>query len=167
MRTTLYTAICWNSAHRFAKVRWSISPRGVERPNGGLGWEFWQIDIEEYFATSLLELCYQLSNGWQALQAFADSDAAYRILKEKHSAPSEIMIARHKATYFQPDQFEKHRIAQAYSILRRPYRVVNSRLQKELAKETMPRVADLLRDTASEAHDYVLRFRKATVGDGN
>ena len=149
------------SAH-FARIALAQLEHSVQP--GSLGWEFWQIDIEEYLATNLLELCYQLSNAWEALQTCADKDEAYRILKEKHTDPSPIILARHKATHFQPDQFEKHRVAHQYSILRRPYRIVDGKLQKELAKDTIPRVAALLHDTVVETADYLKQFHEATVG---
>jgi hypothetical protein len=131
---------------------------------GSLGWEFWQIDIEEYLATNLLELCYQLSNAWKTLQGFATRDKTYAILKKKYQGPSDIILARHKATHLQPDEFEDHQVAHQYSILRRPYRIVDGKLQKELAKDTMPRVAALLHDTIVETVDYLKQFREATVG---
>ena len=131
---------------------------------GSLGWEFWQIDIEEFFASNLLELCYQLSNAWKRLENYADKDTAFKILQVKYENPSETLLARHMATHFIPKDFERHHIADKYSILRRPYLVQDGRLQKELAKETMPRVAKLIRDTTQEGVNYLNKFHKATIG---
>jgi hypothetical protein len=131
---------------------------------GSLGWEFWQIDIEEFFASNLLDLCYQLSNAWKEIDKFAQKDKAFEILRTKHKDPSETLLARHKATHFKPVQFENHQIAKQYSFLRRPYRVQNGRLQKELAKETMPRVASLIKGAVQEGVNYLGKFREATIG---
>lgn len=131
---------------------------------GSLGWEFWQIDIEEFFASSLLELCYQLSNAWKKIQAFADQEKAFDILRTKHQKPSKTISARHKATHFEPLQFENLRIANQYSILRRPYQIQDGKLQKELAKETMPRVASLIQGAVQEGSNYLNKFREATIG---
>jgi hypothetical protein len=131
---------------------------------GSLGWKFWQIDIEEFFASNLLELCYQLSNAWKGLQNFSDKNDAFRFLQMKYQKPSETLLARHMATHFNPKDFESHQIADKYSILRRPYRVQNGKLQKELPKETLPRVAKLIQDTIQEGVNYLNEFRKATIG---
>src|SRR4051812_46749748 len=39
-----------------------LAPHEMEQSTaqGSLKWEFWQIDVEEFFASNLLELCYQL-----------------------------------------------------------------------------------------------------------
>ena len=145
-------------------ARLALEQMAQSTEEGSLAWEFWQIDIEEFFASNLLELCYQLSNAWERLQKYADREVAFSVLREKPQKPDEILLARHKATHFQPGQFEDHRIAQQYSILRRPYRVVNGRLEKELAKFTMPRVAALLQDSVTEGYAYLTRFREATIG---
>lgn len=131
---------------------------------GSLGWEFWQIDIEEFFASSLLDYCYQLSNAWKKIQGFADKEKAFEILRNKKKKPSETFLSRHKATHFEPTQFENHRIARKYSILRRHYRIQDGKLQKELAKETMPRVANLVQGAVQEGLDYLNKFREATIG---
>jgi len=131
---------------------------------GSLGWEFWQIDIEEFFASNLLEFCYQLSSAWKKLQNFADQDTAFRILQTQYEKPSETLLARHKATHFEPMQFESHKIAKQYSILRRPYYIQDGKLKKELAKDTMPRVANLIQSAVQEGVNYLNEFRKATIG---
>jgi len=131
---------------------------------GSLGWDFWQIDVEEFFAANLLELCYQVSNAWERLEHFADTDRRLNILRRRHQKPSDTLLARHKATHFQPDEFERHRVADDYSVLRRPYRIREGRLEKELAKHTMPRVAALVKGAVSEALDYLGKFREATIG---
>jgi hypothetical protein len=131
---------------------------------GSLGWEFWQIDIEEFFASNLLDLCYQVSNAWREIESFAQKDEVFEVLRKKHIYPSETLLARHKATHFKPIQFEKHQIAKQYSILRRPYRIQNGRLQKELARETMPRVASLIKGAVQEGVNYLDKFREATIG---
>lgn len=138
----------------------------LEKPEhvGSLGWEFWQIDIEEFFASNLLELCYQLSNAWKKLQDFADNNDAFRILQMKYEKPSETLLARHKATHFQPKDFESHHIADKYSILRRPYHIQDDKLQKELAKETMPRVTSLIHSAVQEGVNYLGKFCEATIG---
>src|SRR6266508_1496744 len=41
---------------------------------GSLGWEFWQIDVEEFFASNLLDWCYQVSNAWEKIDGFANED---------------------------------------------------------------------------------------------
>jgi hypothetical protein len=131
---------------------------------GSLGWEFWQIDIEEFFASNLLDLCYQVSNAWEEVDRFAKKDKAFEILQTKHKDPSETLLARHKATHFKPVQFESHHVAKQYSILRRPYRVQDGKLQKELAKETMPKVANLIQGAVQEGVNYLGKFREATIG---
>ena len=131
---------------------------------GSLGWEFWQIDIEEFFASNLLELCYQVSNAWEELDTYANKDRAFEILRTKHKKPSNTLLARHLATHFQPIQFEMHKVAKQYSILRRPYHIQDGKLVKELAKETMPRVASLIQDAVQEGLNYLGKFREATIG---
>ena len=137
----------------------------LENParKGSLGWDFWQIDIEEFFAANLLDLCYQLSNAWEKLHGFALKDKAFEILKMKPKKPSETLLARHKATHFEPMQFQSHQLSQQYSILRRPYSIQDGKLQKELAKETMPRVANLIQAAVQEGVNYLGKFREATV----
>lgn len=131
---------------------------------GSLGWEFWQIDIEEFFASNLLELCYQVSNAWEEIDRFANEDNAFEILRTKPKKPSKTLVARHKATHFKPVEFESLPIAKQYSILRRPYYIRDGKLQKELAKDTMPRIANLIQDAVQEGADYLNKFRKATIG---
>jgi len=55
-----------------------LALKDLETPErvGSLGWEFWQIDVEEYFAFNLLELCYQISNAWKVIEAFASKEKA-------------------------------------------------------------------------------------------
>jgi hypothetical protein len=138
----------------------------LENPSrvGSLGWEFWQIDIEEFFASNLLELCYQLSNAWEQLDEFANEDKAFEILQIKHKKLSNTFLARHKATHFQPEQFQEHNIATQYSILRRPYYFQAGKLEKELAKYTMPKVVKLVQDAVQEGLNYLSKFREATIG---
>jgi len=131
---------------------------------GSLGWEFWQIDVEEFFATNLLELCYEISNAWSKLQKFADKEKTFEILRSKPQKPSDTIIARHHATHFVPEQFESHRVAQQYSILRRPYQIRDGKLEKELARHAMPRVAALIRGAVEEGFNYLNKFREATIG---
>lgn len=131
---------------------------------GSLGWEFWQIDVEEFFAANLLELCYQISNAWSKIQKFSDKEKAFAILRSKHQKPSDTILARHHATHFVPEQFESHRVAQQYSILRRPYQIQDGKLEKELAKHTMPRVAALIKDAVEEGFNYLDKFRQAIIG---
>jgi len=137
------------------------------RQAGSLGWEFWQIDVEEFFTANLLELCYQLSNAWEYIQQFANKDTAFNILKKKFRKPGDIILARHKATHFQPGQFEEHRLAQQYAILRRPYQIVDGKLEKELARFTMPKVATLIQDSVIGGYDYLKEFREATIGSND
>jgi hypothetical protein len=131
---------------------------------GSLGWEFWQIDIEEFFASNLLDLCYQVSNAWEEIDRFAKRDKTFEILRAKHKNPSETLLARHKATHFKPIQFESHNVSKQYSILRRLYRVENGKLQKELAKETMSKVANLIQGAVKEGVIYLGKFHEATIG---
>jgi len=131
---------------------------------GSLGWEFWQIDIEQFFASNLLDLCYQLSNAWEKLYEFANKEKAFEILQAKPKKPSKTLLARHKAIHFEPMQFESHKIARQYSILRRPYYIRDGKLQKELAKDTMPRVANLIQGALQEGLNYLNEFYKATIG---
>jgi len=144
-------------------TRIALDQLDVSLQPGSLGWEFWRIDIEEFFSANLLELCYQLSNAWKTLQDFADKEQAFAILRTKFQKPNETLLARHKATHFRPSEFEDHHIAQQYSILRRPYRIKDGKLEKELAKFTMPRVAALIRDSIAEGYAYLKSFREATV----
>lgn len=130
---------------------------------GSLGWEFWQIDVEEFFTSNLLNLCYQLHNAWEELQKFSDKDPAFNILKKKSKKP-EIFQARHRFTHFKPDRFEERPIAQKYAILRRRYQIVDGKLEKELAKFTMPKVATLLQDSVMEGYKYLKKFGDATIG---
>jgi hypothetical protein len=138
----------------------------LENPaqSGSLGWEFWQIDVEEFFAANLLELCYQISNAWSKIQEFSDKEKAFAILNSKFLKLGELILARHHATHFVPEQFESHRVAQQYSILRRPYQIRDGKLEKELAKHTMPRVAALIKGAVEEGFDYLDKFRQATIG---
>jgi len=138
----------------------------LENPEraGSLGWEFWQIDVEEFFAATLLELCYQISNAWIKIDKFADKEKAFEILRSKHQKPSDTILARHHVTHFVPEQFESHRVAQQYSILRRPYQIRNGKLEKELARYTMPRVAALIEGAVEEGFNYLDKFRLATIG---
>jgi hypothetical protein len=129
-----------------------------------LAGEFWPIDIEEFYASNLLELCYQLSNASEELQNCAKQEKALSIFNGNPPELSDICLARHTTTHFSPTQFENLKIAQQYSILRRPYRVVDGKLDKELAKFTMPRVAELVKDSVEESHRYLTGFREATIG---
>ncbi len=129
-----------------------------------LGWEFWQIDIEEFFASNLLELCNQLSNAWKKLQNYANKEKEFKILKTKYEKPSETLLARHKATHFDPKGYLDTTISSQYSILRRPYHLQDGMVQKELAKETMSKVASLILGAVQEGVDYLGKFRKATIG---
>jgi len=130
---------------------------------GSLGWEFWQIDVEEFFTSNLLDLCYQLYNAWKKLQQFADKDPAFHIPKKKAKEPKKIIRARHKFTHFSPDEFEEGPLAQKYAILRRPYQIVDGKLEKELAKFTMPKVATLIQDAVTEGYSYLEQFQKAII----
>ena len=143
-----------------------LALKQMEDPSkvGSLGWEFWQIDIEEYFASNLLELCYQLSNAWEQIDKLAIKDDAFDILRTKHRKPGKTSLARHKVTHFQPMQFERHSIAKQYSIMRRPYRIRDGKLEKELAKYTMPKVINLVQDAVKESLEYLVKFREATTG---
>ncbi len=138
----------------------------MEKPTRveSLGWDFWQIDVEEFFASNLLELCYQLSNAWEKLQNFANKEENFKILKIKYKKPSITLLARHKATHFDPKGYLGNTISRQYSILRRPYHIEDGKLQKELAKETMPKVANLIQGAVQEGVDYLCKFHEATIG---
>ena len=129
-----------------------------------LGWEFWKIDVEEFFAAYLLELCYQISNAWFKIQKFSDRERVFAILGGKHQKPGNTILARHHATHFVPEQCKSHRVAQQYSILRRLYQIREGKLEKELAAHTMPRVTALIKDAVEEGFNYLERFRQATIG---
>lgn len=143
-----------------------LALKELETPQrvGSLGWEFWQIDVEEFFASNLLELCYQVENAWETIQGFGDKEKAFDILKDRCRKPSNTIIARHKAAHFQPKDFIEHKVSQKYSILRRPYYIIGGRLEKELAKYTMPKVARLIQDTVVDGMSYIEKFHRATVG---
>lgn len=132
---------------------------------GSLGWEFWQVDLEEFFASILLESCYQLSNEWKKIQEFGKKEPSFRILSCTHKEPSKkVLIARHTVTHPKPQEFENHPISDYYSILRRPYKIVDGKLEKELAKYTMPKIANLIQGAVNEALNYISLFQKATIG---
>jgi hypothetical protein len=133
----------------------------IER--GTIGWEFWQIDIEHFFAANILELCYQLSNAWKEIEIFETKDKKFKIFKYKYKSPSDIILARHKSTHFKPEQFQNHSISSIYSILRRPYKVKDNILIKELAKDTMPKVANLIKNAIEEGVGYLNIFKKVTI----
>ncbi len=128
---------------------------------GSLLFEFGQIDVEEYFASNFLELCYQLENACNEIKKF---EHTFPIFVKQPPKLGRTRFARHKATHFEPAQFEKLTIAQRYSILRRPYKVVNGKLEKELAQYTMPRVAKLFQDSVNEGYRYLILLREATIG---
>lgn len=109
-------------------------------------------------------MCYQLSSAWEKLDGFADKENDFEILRTKHKKPSKTLLARHKATHFEPMQFESHHISRQYSILRRLYHIQDGQLKKELAGETMPRVANLVKDAVQEVANYLSKFREATIG---
>jgi hypothetical protein len=48
--------------------------------------------------------------------------------------------------------------------LRRPYQIQDGKLEKELAKETMPKVVRLVQDAVQEGLNYLSEFREATIG---
>ena len=125
---------------------------------------FNQIDVEEYFASNLLEFCYQIDNGCREIEKIANNEQRLQIFSKPLPSFGKIHLARNKVTHFQPDQFEEHNIAKKYSILRRPYKVVDGKLQKELAGQTMPRVAKLLKDSVSETYRYLALLRESSIG---
>ncbi|MDO6762874.1 hypothetical protein [Agarivorans sp. 1_MG-2023] len=135
--------------------------------DGSLAYEFWRIDVEETFASSTLELGYQIKNGWKALSYHAKHHDAFDIFRMGYKEPSDTFLARHKATHFQPDQFLEHNTAKEYSILRRPYHVDNGEIKKELAKATLPKVAKLIRSSFTASDEYLHTFWAATVGENN
>jgi hypothetical protein len=104
-----------------------------------------------------------LSNAWEKLYSFEIENTAFKILKTKPKIPSKILLARHKATHFAPMEFQNHPISKHYSILRRPYHIQDGKLQKELAKETMPRVANLIQGTIQEGMNYLGKFRQEII----
>lgn len=132
----------------------------LENPEivGSLGWEFWQIDIEEFFASNLLELCYQVSNAWKEIDSYRDKNDLFKLFKTGYKKPSDTLLARHKSTHFKPLDFQKHELSKKYSILRRPYIIKDGKLVKELAKGTMPKVAELIRAAVKEGTEYLQLF---------
>ncbi len=135
--------------------------------DGSLAYEFWVIDVEEVFASATLELGYQIKNGWKELSYHAKHHAAFDIFKTDYKEPSDTFLARHKATLFKPEQFLKHTAAKENSILRRPYYVENGEIKKELAKVTLPKVANLIRSSFTASEEYLHTFWIATVGDSS
>lgn len=138
-----------------------------DEPNmmeGSLLYEFGQIDIEEYFASNLLEFCHQLSHASKKLKEIAKKDKAFVLFTGHPPEFSKILLARHMATHFVPNDFENHEIAQQYSILRRPYQIVNEKFEKQLARSTMPRVTQLIKDSVTESYNYLTLWRQATIG---
>lgn len=143
-----------------------IALRELEKTeNHTLGWEFWQIDIEHYFAASSLELCYQLSNAWKELEGFGRKNRDLKILKTKYCKPSDIILARHKTSHFKPEQFQCHKVSSIYSILRRPYEIKDGCLVKELAGRTMHKVASQIKKAIEESFNYIKLFKEATFGE--
>ncbi len=129
-----------------------------------IGWMFWQIAIEHYFAVSFLELCYQLSNLWKQIQSIAEREPSFNIFRANYKSPSTIILTMHKSVHVQPNQYQKLPLAWEYSIPRRPYRIVNGILEKERAKETMRKVRKFILEALKEGSDYLSHFKKATVG---
>ncbi|MBA3874042.1 MAG: hypothetical protein H0X30_33330 [Anaerolineae bacterium] len=126
--------------------------------------EFVQIDVEGHFSFNLLELCYELSNACQEIEKFERNDNTFSIFAKSPPKLGTIRLARHKATHFEPEQFEKLAIAKQYSILRRPYKVINGKLEKQLAGDTMPRVVELIKESVAESYRYLTLLREATIG---
>ncbi len=125
----------------------------------GLAGEFWQIDIEHFYAANMLELCYQLSNSWKEIEEYGNRNKAFCIFKGKHIKPNDIILARHHATHFKAHQLLDHHNASIYSILRRPYIIENNKLNKELAKDTMPKVSNLIKTAIEESVKYLNIFK--------
>jgi len=132
--------------------------------SGSIIMEFWQIDIENYFASNMLELCYQLSNAWKELDRYKNKHNLFNIFASNYLYPNEIIIARHKAEHFKPEQFLSHPISSAYSILRKKYKVIGNRIIKEKAKETMHKVALFVSKAIEEGCNYLGEFAAATIG---
>ncbi|WP_163131957.1 hypothetical protein [Agarivorans sp. Alg241-V36] len=129
---------------------------------GALGWEFFQIDVEETFASSFMELTYQLSNAWKELDKFTQKSSSFEILGSTHVKLSSTFLARHKATHFDPDGFQRHEVSREYAILRRPYSVKDGVLEKGLVRHTAPKTAKLIRDAFGECNQYLDSFLAAT-----
>jgi hypothetical protein len=130
-----------------------------------LGEEFWQIDVEESFASSSLELAYQLSNAWKKLAGFASENNVFSIFSSPYVKLSDTFLARHKGTHFDPKGFQNHKVSNDYAILRRPYSIVDGKLEKEMAKYTLPKIARLVRDAFKESDEYISTFWQACSGE--
>lgn len=143
-----------------------VALKEMDRPTEeeSLFWNFWQIDVEEFFSAGLLELSYQLSKAWETLDRFGRKEPNLRVLRVPFERPGKVLLARHKFTHFQADLFEELPLAEEYSILRRPYTLLDGKLEKELAKETMPRVASLIGASVDAGQAYLEAFHSATVG---
>jgi len=124
-------------------------------------------EVEDSFSSTILELGYQIKNGWYALSHYSKIDSAFSIFKQKYTEPSDTFLARHKATHFKPEQFLNHTTSQVYSILRRPYYLDNGEIKKELARETLPKVVNLIRCSFEAGESYLSTFHNATVGVKN
>lgn len=126
--------------------------------------DFDQIDVEGYFAFDLLELCYELSNACQEIERLGRNEHKFLIFTKKPPKLGDVRFARHKATHIEPEQFEKLTVSQQYSILRRPYKITDGKLEKELARYTMPRVAKLFKDSVTECYRYLTLLHEAIIG---
>ncbi len=135
-----------------------------ELNKNSLLYEFEQIDVEEYFASNLLEFCHQLSCASKKLKEIAKKDQALSIFIGPPPELGKILLARHMATHFVPTDFEDNEIARQYSILRRPYQVINGKFEKQVARSTMPRVTLLITDSVRESYNYLTLWRQATIG---
>ena len=136
--------------------------QGETQPDS-LGWEIVQPDIESFFASSVLELCYKLSNAWEELEKVSKNDPRLLIFNKHHRKPNDIILARHKVTHFKPRQFEELPLALKYSILRRPYTVESGTLVKERAALTGPKLSKFIQDAVSEGSNYLHTFHEAMV----
>lgn len=138
--------------------------RSSDKPDW-LAEQFWVIDIEETFASSALELGYQVKNGWGSLARFAQFHEQFAIFSSEYEEPCATFLARHKATHFRPDQFLKLDSAKDLAILRRPYYIENGEIKKELARVTLPKLAQFIRSAFIAVESYISIFHRATVAE--
>ncbi len=129
--------------------------------------DFWGFDVEEFFVSSQLEACYQLSNGCREIRKLAQEDALFGIFSGTAPELNETWLARHKVTHFRPDQFESHPIAERHTILRRPYSIKDGVLVKQLARDTGPRFAAFLGDATSNVLSYLEGLHGITCGSAH
>jgi hypothetical protein len=139
----------------------ALSLFSKDTPDDPLFRDFWQIDIEDYFAFNFLDLCYQLFNTWKELDNFGKKDSELIILNRAPNKTKTTELARHVRTHACPEDFQRHKLSQKYAILRCNYFVENNVIKKELAKNNMPKVAKLINNCIIDSFSYLQEFDNA------